>query len=289
MNSNDEKPEEVLDILEGIHDTLKSSSENSELEKMTPVLDEPISEFEIPELHEQVEIDENFNILLDTGNSTETVEQQLIRTRHEEKPVVPELIEVPELTDKLSIDEITESEPAVTLTVVENIQTDGIESIDYNIQDQLQQFDQGIAPGHPQTHQHVSIQNEMGIVEADDISSNDENEQLENEINLDQQQQEIEQVADQHRAIEQIEEPVTTIQREAFDELQTSGIILQKSWEKVEMLLMENLPPQLSGAFLQLLNSRIDENRQQLFEELALLDEDTFHELLDALEIDQGF
>ena len=73
------------------------------------------------------------------------------------------------------------------------------------------------------------------------------------------------------------------------DDSQAVDLIINEGWIKVETLLMENLPPQLSGAFLQLLNSRITESRQQLIDELSLLDEDSFNELLTHLDINQGF
>jgi hypothetical protein len=66
-------------------------------------------------------------------------------------------------------------------------------------------------------------------------------------------------------------------------------LILENSWNKVEMLLMENLPPQLSGAFLELLNAQVYDNKQQIYDEISLLDEDIFIELLEELGLDQGF
>ncbi len=113
------------------------------------------------------------------------------------------------------------------------------------------------------TNQHVSIQNEEFKVET-----------------LEQQQQDIEQIAEQE---------FENNQSESFDKVEMADLILKNAWIKVEMLIMENLPSQLSFAFLELLNSRVDENKLQLFEELALLDKDTFNELLEAAKIDQDF
>ena len=66
-------------------------------------------------------------------------------------------------------------------------------------------------------------------------------------------------------------------------------LILENSWNKVEMLLMENLPPQLAGSYLELLSTNVYENKQQIFDELSLLDEDIFIELMEELGLDQGF
>ena len=269
MNSDDKKPEEVLGDLEGIRDLL----DESEI---------PTLEQSIPELNERVAVEDNFKVSLDTENSTETVEQQLARTHHEESSAPLELI--PELTEKLSIDSESTNydtdkdtdtddndenldfsfkliksteESEKQFSQIENISQNSvyeIESVDFNIQ--------GVTTDHLQPHQHVIIQNE-------DIDT------------LDQQQLDIEQVAEQEFA--------NTQREESFDEVEISDLILNKAWIKVESLLMDNLPPQLSGAFLQLLNSRVEENKLQLFEELSLLDKESINELLDALGIDQGF
>ncbi|MCP3674109.1 MAG: hypothetical protein GY829_06515 [Gammaproteobacteria bacterium] len=243
MNSDDNNPTAILGDLEDIRNLLDKT-----------LLDEdgiPILEQSIPELNKKVEITDNFNVSLDAYNSTETVEQQLASTHHEEAAEDLELI--PELTEELPITtnlvEEEPDEPSKQVSQIENI-TDN------------NQYDEGISADHPQTHQHVSIQNEELKVET-----------LE-------QQQDIEQIAEQE---------FENNQTESFDEVEMADLILKNAWIKVEMLLMENLPPQLSGAFLELLNSRVEENKLQLFEELALLDKDTFNELLEAAKIDQDF
>ncbi len=272
MSRDEDKPKQVLGDLEGIRDLLDKS-----------LLDEdhiPTLEQSIPELSEKFEITDDFKVSLDNENSTETVEQQLVRTHHEETTVPLKLI--PELTEELPIVETeveenpdfafklveTSDEPKKQISQIEKMTESNqydIESVDFNIQDQLRQFDEGISAGHPQTHQHVSIQNEELNVDI-----------------LDQQQQEIEQTAE-----EEFENADAEI--ESVDDVEMADLILKNAWVKVEMLLMDNLPPQLSGAFLQLLNSRVDENKLQLFEELALLDKDTFNDLLEAVKIEQGF
>ncbi len=273
MNSDDDKPTQVLGDLEGIRDLLDKSLVDKD--------GIPTLEQSIPELNEKIEINDNFKVSLDADNSTETVEQQLARTHHEEASASLELI--PELTEELSItNDAVEEEPDFTFKLVEtpdepskqvsqienitdNNQYD-LDSVDFNIQDQLQ---------NPQTHQHVRIQNEELKVET-----------------IEQQQQDIEQIAEQEFENIQNEVSIETnedIQTESFDDVEMADLILKNAWIKVEMLLMDNLPPQLSGAFLELLNSRVDENKLQLFEELALLDKDTFSELLEAVKIDQGF
>ena len=257
MNSDENKPTQVLGDLEGIRNLLDKS-----------LLDEdgiPTLEQSIPELNEKVEITDNFKVSLDSDNSTETVEQQLARTHHEETSAALELI--PELTEELPItNDVVEEKPDFTFKLVET-------------------------SDDPQTHQHVSIQNEVEM----------ESEEINVDI-LDQQQQEIEQIAEQELENSQNEVSLETnelssdietiedadAETESFDEVEMADLILKNAWVKVEMLLMDNLPPQLSGAFLELLNSRVDENKLQLLEELTLLDKDTFNELLEAVEIDQG-
>lgn len=269
MSRDENKPKQVLGDLEGIRDLLDKS-----------LLDEdsiPTLEQSIPELNEKIEIIDNFKISLDNENSTETVEQQLARTHHEETTAALELI--PELTEELPIIKgDVEEEPDFTFMLVEKPD------------EPIKQFSQ--IENMTESNQHASIQNEVEL----------ENEELNVEI-LDQQQQEIEQVSEEEfensqnkvsletndlsSAVENIEDADAEI--ESYDDVEMADLILKNAWIKVEMLLMDNLPPQLSGAFLQLLNSRVDENKLQLFEELALLDKSTFNELLEAIKIDQDF
>jgi len=247
MNSEDKKPTEVLNELKGIKDLLDDDSQINEID--IPILDEVIPELNesIPTLDEQIEIIPNIKVTLDSDNSTETVEQQLIRTHYEQQPDKPQLVVEPEpaTSDIVSVSDKIED----TKDTVNNI-----DSVDFNIQDQLQQFEQGVPAGHPQNHQKVIVQNELAMDDDTDI--------LQNSPDTDE------------------------LSSNTLNELED---VIEKSWEKVEMLLMENLPTQLSGAYLELINSHINDNKQRLIDELSLLDEASFLELLEALNIDEGF
>jgi len=170
MNSEKNKPEKIkgLDRLKVLFSGKDKIYPSSDDESNIPVLEESI-----PELNEIVEVDDNYSVSLDLDNSTETVEQQMVRTHHEEEPEAPELVE--------------------------------------------------------------SIQFEQSITLADS-DLNDIREQ-----------------------------------------------VMEKTWEKVEMLLISHLPPQLSGSYLHILNARIEENKQQILEELSYLDKQRIEELLESL------
>jgi len=59
--------------------------------------------------------------------------------------------------------------------------------------------------------------------------------------------------------------------------------ILDKTWQKVEALLMDQLPPELAGTFLTLLNDKVDDNRLQILSELSYLDETQMHDIINKL------
>ncbi|RLA03428.1 MAG: hypothetical protein DRQ47_05190 [Gammaproteobacteria bacterium] len=173
MSTDDQKPTGSLNELERIRDLL---SDDPNIKQLVPVLNQSI-----PVLNEKVEIADEINISLDQENTTETIQEQLVRTHHEQPPAVFEL------------------------------------------------------------------------------------------------------VADQELEVPKMLEVPEEIVQEATD------LILEEAWETVEMLLMNNLPAQLSGAFLNLLSNQITQNKQQLRDELSLLDEDSLLELVEALDIEHGF
>jgi len=59
--------------------------------------------------------------------------------------------------------------------------------------------------------------------------------------------------------------------------------ILDISWQKVESLLMDNLPSELAGTYLSLLNDKIDNNRLRILSDLSHLDESQMYELVNKL------
>ena len=65
--------------------------------------------------------------------------------------------------------------------------------------------------------------------------------------------------------------------------------ILHASWQRLENLIMTNMPPEIAGAYLSLLEKKIYQNKFALGRDLALLDEDSLEELLDEFDIDRGF
>jgi len=174
-----------------------------------PVLDEPI-----PELNEKIDINDNFSVSLDTEHSTETVEQQIARTHHEEKPDAPELVDSVQYRQTITLAEC-------------------------DLDDQQQDIE---TEALKEKSDHLEL---VAITEEAEESA--ESEQTDNDI-------------------EGIREQV-----------------LEKTWEKMEMLLMSHLPPQMSGSYLHILNSQIEENKQQILEDLSLLDKQSIEELLESL------
>jgi hypothetical protein len=245
MNTNndhsakEDKPKKVLNELEGLKEYLgkndtSSSVDIPELDEMIPTLNETILvlDQEIPELTTEVDIPESIKVSFDSENSTETVEQQMIRTHHEQKSAPFELL----------------SEITTSSEDIEDPQDINIDKID---------------------SEHNDFTFTLIESNAEPVSTN----------SMVQQQYELEQDAQQQRST--LTEVITpTVTTEA---------LLDNAWVKVEMLLMNNLPTQISGAFLDLLNTQADANKQQLLNELELLDQDTLAELADDLDVDQGF
>jgi hypothetical protein len=249
MNNNndhsaeDDKPKIVLDELEGIKEFIGANDASisvviPELNEMIPMLNEtiPVLNQEIPELTAEVDIPENIKVSFDPVNSTETIEQQMVRTHHEQKATPLELLS-----------EIESSPQEIDKTLDISIDETGSEQTDFT----------------------------FTLVES--------NSEPVTTKSLVQQQYELEHNAQQQR---------TTLNKVPACELKTehtTEAIIDNAWIKVEMLLMDHLPTQISGVFLDLLNSQLDENKQQLLNELELLDKDSLSELADILDVDQGF
>lgn len=65
--------------------------------------------------------------------------------------------------------------------------------------------------------------------------------------------------------------------------------ILTASWQRLESMLMEQMPPEVAGIYMTLLEKQFNENQQQIAESLSLLEQDTIDNLLDYFKIDLGF
>ena len=243
MNNNndhsakDDKSPKVLNELEGLKEFLGDNDtsrtvEIPELDEMIPILNEtiPVLDQVIPELTTEVNIPDNIKISFDSENSTETVEQQLIRTHHEQQKAPLELLN-------------ENDAPAQEIDETQDIDIDSKES-------EQKDFT-------------------FTLVES--------NEEPVTTTSLVQQQYDLEQDAQQQR---------TTL-TEVTVSNHTTEALLDNAWIKVEMLLMDNLPTQISGAFLELLNAKVIENKLLLLNELELLDQDTLSELADVLDVDQ--
>ena len=241
MNTDDKQPTDVANELEGLKNFLDENIPT--LNETIPTLDESI-----PVLDEPIEIPQDIKVSFDISNSTETIEQQLIRTRHENQAPAPTLIsdDIPD-QDEMPVLE----EPHTLTDEVTTVLTD--------------------VSSNMSSEQTAKLPNFTFVLEEDEPLESDNIE----EGNLEQQQQEIESEANDLR-----------------DRNNANEVLLEKAWTKLEMLLMDNLPTQLSGTFLQLLNTQIDENKQQIFNELSLLDDELFQELSDDLDDsidDEGF
>ena len=252
MNSSDDSNNIIPELTEEIP-TL--DEEIPTLEEEIPTLDEivPALKQQIPELNMQVDAPDNYKISFDADNSTETIEQQMTRTRHEYKPNQFEIVEEPTPAAQDHVNELSESElEPETLAEPEP---------ESELQEQAEtQTEQAViepAKNHSNT---------FTLVESDpDLATHD---------SLLQQQYDIELQAIKERAVSQ------NIEQEA---------LLDKAWIKVETLLMDNLPAQISGSFIELLNAQVAENKQQILEELSLLDDLSLIELSDALDQEDGF
>ena len=65
--------------------------------------------------------------------------------------------------------------------------------------------------------------------------------------------------------------------------------VLDASWQRLEAFLMEQMPPEIAGTYLSVIEQQIQQSRVQISRDLALLDEDSIESLLDFYQIDRGF
>ncbi len=189
-----------------------SDNTNSDDESNIPVLNETI-----PELNEKIEVVDNYSVSLNPEHSTETVEQQMVRTHHEEKPHAPELVDSSQYTQTVTLPESYLDEQQLDLE--ESAVKEKIEHLE--------------------------------IPEPEETTE---------------------------EAIKILETELTDIAIEDMREL-----LLEKTWGKIEMLMMSHLPPQISGPYLFILNATIEDNKQKIREELSLLDKHSIEELLKSL------
>jgi hypothetical protein len=98
-----------------------------------------------------------------------------------------------------------------------------------------------------------------------------------------QQVQELEQEAQlEHQMHNHPSEPEVAKESE-------QQLLLNASYQKLEMLIMEQFPPQIAGSLITLLEKNIADNKTQLLDDFNLLSNDELHELLEQLEQDDGF
>ncbi|MCP4412609.1 MAG: hypothetical protein GY808_08605 [Gammaproteobacteria bacterium] len=215
MNSENNKPKK-LNGLEALKQLFSRKDKAEQLsiddESNIPVLNETI-----PELDEKIEIVDNYSVSLDPAHSTETVEQQMVRTYHEEEPDIPVLVDsIPETQDiKLAETDLDKQQLDLEASV------------------------------EKEKADHLEL-----------VASEETTEEI----------------------IETLETEEADIATEDIREL-----VLEKSWKKMELLLMSHLPPQISASYLHLLNTTIEDNKQQILEELSLLDKYSIEELLKSL------
>ena len=65
--------------------------------------------------------------------------------------------------------------------------------------------------------------------------------------------------------------------------------ILDASWQKLEAFLMEQMPPEIAGTYLSVIEQQIHQSRNMISRDISLLDEDSLDSLLDFYHIDRGF
>ncbi|MFT5452815.1 MAG: hypothetical protein ACI9N9_002313, partial [Enterobacterales bacterium] len=159
MNNNndrstkEDKPKIVLNELEGLKKFLGANDASSsaaipELDEMIPMLNEtiPVLEQQIPELTVEVDIPDNIKVSFDSENSTETVEQQLIRTHHEQKAAPFELLSEIESSSEdrdINTNETVSEHTDLTFSLVESnaepVPTDSLVQQQYELEQDAQQ------------------------------------------------------------------------------------------------------------------------------------------------------
>jgi hypothetical protein len=65
--------------------------------------------------------------------------------------------------------------------------------------------------------------------------------------------------------------------------------LVDASWQRLETLIMEQMPVELAGIYLTLLEQQLDANRAQIAEAIQLLEADTLDHVLDYFQIERGF
>ncbi len=194
-------------------------------------------------------------------------------------PTSQEVIDIPVLNE--TIPELNE-----TIEELDNI------SITLNVEHTTETIEQQIARTHNEVQPTASA---LDATPDETINYEETITLFENDLN--REQFDLEQTAiDQRNTPDDLITGENTDQEnnnEADNPLintqQNRELILKKAWIKLEMLLMDNMPVQITGTLLQLLDSKIEENNQQILDELSLMDELSFAALLEALDIDQGF
>ena len=116
---------------------------------------------------------------------------------------------------------------------------------------------------------------------------------------LEQQQWQIEQQAfiqrgDWH-ALADVESTSTTDVTEPLSEpteivlSEEQEAVLEASWERLESLIMDNMPVEIAGSYLSVLEQQLKSSKQAIAKDISLLDEDDLESILDFYQIDRGF
>ncbi len=159
--------------------------------------------------------------------------------------------------------------------------------------DQLPDFDDPVSPAVPSE----DVQNEArAILLPDQVSDNE----------LQQQQWQIEQQALAQRGDWQTLAEIESIQTQAdhdpsadtvsatatVDDVRLNDeqqLALQASWERLEALIMDNMPVEIAGIYLTILEQNLQSAQQDIAREIALLEQADLDSILDFYQIERGF
>jgi len=195
----------------------------------------PVVDQIIPELTDRIDLTNNPSIQLSSKESTETIEQQLHRNRHE--------VDAP------------------SLTLVHPVTTDQVGDNELEIQQwQIEQ----------QALTQAEDWQQLAKIESIPIQAPDFLTLVENSPQEAQAEPEFE-LTEEIQIDENIER------------------LLDASWQKLESLIMEKMPVEIAGPYLQLLEQQIENNKQLLAESLAVLEQENLNELYDFYKIEPGF
>lgn len=116
---------------------------------------------------------------------------------------------------------------------------------------------------------------------------------------LEQQQWQIEQQAYVQRgdwhALADIESSSSSTNVEAnhstevINLTEEQEVVLEASWERLESLIMDNMPVEIAGTYLSILEQHLESSKQVIARDISLLDQEDLESILDFYQIDRGF